>query len=202
LSGWVGAAATQALVDALATEVLAETLHVDDTPVPVLAPRPGKTKTGRLWTYIRDERPSAGSQPPAALVLLFARKGEHPQAHLKRFRGVIHADGYAGFNELFVDGRIVEAGCWAHVRRTFFDVAPSSTQNAEKARDPEMHQTKKGNQWYFGMKAHFGVDSGTKLIHAVVAAPANVADAAILPNLLHSKENRVWAIRHTAASGR
>ena len=70
--------------------------------------------------------------------------------------------------------------------------APSSTKNADKARDPEMHQTKKGNQWYFGMKAHFGVDSRTKLIHAVVATPANVADSTVLPELLHGQEARVW----------
>jgi IS5 family transposase len=70
--------------------------------------------------------------------------------------------------------------------------APSSTKNAKKARDPEMHQTKKGNQWYFGMKAHFGVDSRTKLIHAAVATPANVADSTVLPDLLHGKETRVW----------
>src|SRR5213594_5230124 len=70
--------------------------------------------------------------------------------------------------------------------------APSSTKNADKARDPEMHQTKKGNQWYFGMKAHFGVDSRTKLIHAVVATPANVADSTVLPDLLHGNETRVW----------
>src|SRR5438045_2488367 len=62
--------------------------------------------------------------------------------------------------------------------------APSSTKNADKARDPEMHQTKKGNQWYFGMKAHLGVDSRTKLIHAVVATPAHVADSTVLPKLL------------------
>src|SRR5438128_5928014 len=70
--------------------------------------------------------------------------------------------------------------------------APSSTKNADKARDPEMHQTKKGNQWYFGMKAHFGVDSRTKLIHAAVATPANVADSTVLPDLLHGNETRVW----------
>src|SRR5256885_5858458 len=70
--------------------------------------------------------------------------------------------------------------------------APSSTKNAEKARDPEMHQTEKGNQWYFGMKAHFGVDSRTKLIRAVVATPANVADSTVLPELLHGQETRVW----------
>jgi IS5 family transposase len=70
--------------------------------------------------------------------------------------------------------------------------APSSTKNAAKARDPDMHQTKKGQQWYFGMKAHIGVDSGTKLIHAVVATAANVHDATILPDLLHGEETRVW----------
>ena len=71
--------------------------------------------------------------------------------------------------------------------------APSSTKNADKARDPEMRQTRKGNQWYFGMKAHFGVDSRSKLIHAVAATPANVADSRVLPELLHGRETRVWA---------
>ena len=70
--------------------------------------------------------------------------------------------------------------------------APSSTKNADKARDPEMHQTKKGNQWYFGMKGHFGVDSRSKLIHAVAATPANAADSTVLPELLHGQETRVW----------
>ena len=67
-----------------------------------------------------------------------------------------------------------------------------STKNAAKARDPEMHQTRKGNQWYFGMKAHIGVDSRTKLIHSVAATAANVADATVLPDLLHGDETRVW----------
>jgi IS5 family transposase len=70
--------------------------------------------------------------------------------------------------------------------------APSSTKNREQKRDEEMHQTKKGKQWYFGMKAHVGVDSKTKLIHSVVATPANVADATVLPALLHGQETRVW----------
>jgi transposase len=126
LSGWVGAtsAALAPLIDALAAEVMAsDTLHVDDTPVPVLAPGAGKTKTGRLWTYVRDERSFNGNRPPAALFFYSPdRKGEHPRAHLKDFRGVIHADGYAGFKELFTGNRIAEAGCWAHVRRKFFDV--------------------------------------------------------------------------------
>ncbi|WHZ21208.1 MAG: Mobile element protein [Nitrospira sp.] len=70
--------------------------------------------------------------------------------------------------------------------------APSSTNNRTKERDPEMHQTKKGNQWYFGMKAHIGVDSRTKLIHAVAATAANVHDSQVLPDLLHGQETRVW----------
>jgi transposase, IS5 family len=70
--------------------------------------------------------------------------------------------------------------------------APSSTKNREQKRDPEMHQTKKGKQWYFGMKAHVGVDSKTKLIHSVVATAANVADGTVLPELLHGEETKVW----------
>src|SRR5580704_7902822 len=77
--------------------------------------------------------------------------------------------------------------------------APSSTKNATKARDPEMHQTRKGQQWYFGMKLHIGVDSRTKLIHAVSAMPANVADSTVLPELLHGQETRVWG--HQAYRG-
>ena len=80
--------------------------------------------------------------------------------------------------------------------------APSSTKNAKKARDRGMHQTKEGNQWYFGMKAHLGVDSRTKLIHAAVVTPANVADSTVLADLLHGRETRVWVIRPIAASGR
>ncbi|MBV9860432.1 MAG: IS66 family transposase [Alphaproteobacteria bacterium] len=140
LAGWVGAmtAALTPLVDALAAEVTAsETLHVDDTPVPVLAPGSGKTKTGRLWVYVRDERPFAGERPPAALFRYSTdRKGEHPRAHLKNFAGVIHADGYAGFNELFAGYQITEAACWAHVRRKFFDVhAATGSPIAKEALD-------------------------------------------------------------------
>jgi IS5 family transposase len=76
--------------------------------------------------------------------------------------------------------------------------APSSTKNREQQRDPEMHQTKKGNQWHFGMKAQVGVDSKTKMIHSVVATAANVADATVLPELLHGEETRVWAIKPIA----
>ena len=140
LSGWVGATAAtlQPLIDALAAEVMtSDTLHVDDTPVPVLAPGAGKTKTGRLWVYVRDERPFNGKRPPAALFFYSPdRKSEHPRAHLGDFRGVIHADGYAGFDELFAGNRIAEAACWAHVRRKFFDVhAATGSPIAKEALD-------------------------------------------------------------------
>lgn len=79
--------------------------------------------------------------------------------------------------------------------------APSSTKNKKKQRDPDMHQTRKGNQWYFGMKAHIGVDSKTKLIHSVVATPANVHDSAILGDLLHGDESRVWGDSAYAGQG-
>jgi transposase len=140
LSGWVGAttAALAPLTEVLAAEVMVSaTLYGDDTPVPVLAPGSGKTKTGRLWTYVRDERPFGGVRPPAALFFYSPdRKGEHPRAHLGSFTGVLHADGYAGFNGLFATGRIIEAGCWAHVRRKFFDVhAATASPVAQEALD-------------------------------------------------------------------
>ena len=102
LSGWVGAtaAALTPLIDELRRDVMAsDALHGDDTPVPVLAPGLGKTKTGRLWTYVRDERPYNGKRPPAAIFFYSPdRKGERPLAHLRTFEGALHADGYAGFN--------------------------------------------------------------------------------------------------------
>ncbi len=89
--------------------------------------------------------------------------------------------------------------CTSSKRRTIN--APSSTKNAAKARDPDMHQTKEGDQWYFGMKAHFGVDSKTKLIHAVAATATNVHDATVLPDLLHGDETRVWGDRAYQGQG-
>jgi len=127
--------ACDTVVAASASELAGGTLHVDDTPVPVLAPGTGKTKTGRLWTYVRDERPFGGSRKPAALFFYSPdRKGEHRQAHLKDFRGVIHADGYTGFNELFAGGRNVEAGCWAHVRRNSLTSTPPPAHRSPKKR--------------------------------------------------------------------
>jgi transposase len=118
------------LIDLLAKDVMASpTLHGDDTPVKVLAPGAGKTKTGRLWAYVRDERGHGGARPPAAIYYYSPdRKGEHPVAHLDRFSGHLHADGYAGFNALYTQtsvgepAKVQEVACMAHVRRKFFDI--------------------------------------------------------------------------------
>jgi transposase len=126
LADWVGgtSALLAPLVEELRRHVLSATkLHADDTPVPVLAPGNGKTKTGRLWTYVRDDRP-AGDATPAAVWFAYSpdRKGEHPQSHLRNFTGTLQADGYAGFDAVYETGRIQEAACWAHVRRKFYDL--------------------------------------------------------------------------------
>jgi transposase len=129
LADWVGAAAAtlMPLVTAILIHVLAaQRIHADDTTVPVLAK--GKTRTGRLWTYVRDDRPFAGPDPPAAVFFYSRdRRGEHPEQHLARYAGLMQADAYAGFNRLYEASRkpgpIVEAACWAHARREFFDLA-------------------------------------------------------------------------------
>lgn len=126
LADWVGGASAllDPLVEALAKYVLGpEKLHADDTPVPVLDPGRGRTKTGRLWTYVRDDRPAGATDPPAVLFRYSPdRKAEHPQAHLAGFAGILQADAYAGFDPLYQNGQIVEAACWAHVRRKFFEL--------------------------------------------------------------------------------
>src|SRR5215471_14553461 len=126
LAEWVGCCSRlmKPLVEVLRRHVMsAAKLHGDDIPVPVLAPGLGKTKTGRLWTYVRDDRP-AGDQIPPAVWFCYTpdRKGEHPKEHLKNFRGTLQADGYAGFDQIYEAGQIQEAACWAHVRRKFYDI--------------------------------------------------------------------------------
>ncbi|MCU0966023.1 MAG: IS66 family transposase [Burkholderiaceae bacterium] len=126
---WVAhsAALLDPLVGALGRYALsAAKLHSDDTPVKVLDPGRGKTKTARLWVYVRDDRPSGSADPPAALYRYSAdRKGERPRAHLAHYRGILQADGYAGYAKLYERGSIVEAACWAHARRHFWDVYDS-----------------------------------------------------------------------------
>jgi transposase len=126
LAGWVGATSEllTPLVDALRKHVLSATkIHADDTPVPVLAPGNGKTKTGRLWTYVRDERPAGEDTAPAVWFAYSPdRKGEHPRQHLKNFKDALQADAYAGFHHLYEGGAIYEVACWAHTRRKFHDI--------------------------------------------------------------------------------
>jgi transposase len=129
LADWVGRSTTllMPLVDELRRTVLASPrLHADDTPVPVLSPGLGRTRTGRLWVYVRDDRPHGGQAPPAAVYFYSPdRKGEQPQAHLQGFTGHLHADAYAGFEALYAPGRkpgpITQVSCWAHARRQFHD---------------------------------------------------------------------------------
>ena len=140
MAGWVGRAAWELrpLVEAIAAHVLAAArIHGDDTTVPVLAPGTGKTATGRLWVYARDDRPWAGELPPAVLYRYTPdRKGEHPRRHLQGFGGILQADGYAGFNEHYKSGGVTEAACWAHVRRKFFDIhADTGSPLAREALD-------------------------------------------------------------------
>lgn len=112
------------LIEALARYVMAaEKLHADDTPVPVLDPGRGKTKTGRLWTYVRDDRPAGSEEAPAVLFRYSPdRRGERPRSHLAPFSGILQADAYAGFGHLYEGGRIQEAACWAHARRGFYEI--------------------------------------------------------------------------------
>jgi transposase len=129
LADWVGACAAtlMPLVETIRVHVFtAQRIHADDTTVPVLAK--GKTRTGRLWAYVRDDQPFGGPDPPAAAFFYSRnRGGEHPEQHLASYAGLTHADAYAGFNRLYEANRkpgpIIEAACWAHARRKFFDLA-------------------------------------------------------------------------------
>src|SRR6266567_62296 len=127
MADWVGGTSQllEPLIEVLRRYVTSSgKLHADDTPVPVLAPGNGKTKTGRLWTYVRDDRPAGDMAAPAVWFAYSPdRKGEHPERHLREFQGSLQADAYAGFNQLYKeDGRIQEIACWAHVRRKFYDL--------------------------------------------------------------------------------
>jgi len=129
LADWVGACAAtlMPLVERIEAHVLsAERIHADDTTVPVLARN--KCRTGRLWTYVRDDKPFGGEAAPAALFYYSPdRAAEHPERHLANYTGLMQADAYSGYNGLYVAGRkagpITEAACWAHARRKFFEIA-------------------------------------------------------------------------------
>ena len=126
MARWVGAcgALVRPLVDALQRYVTAPgKVHTDDTPMPVLAPGNGQTKTGRLWVYVRDDRHSGSITPPAVWFAYSAnRQGQHPQLHLAGFSGVLQADAFAGYDKIFTDGSVTEAACMAHARRKIHDL--------------------------------------------------------------------------------
>jgi transposase len=127
LAGWVGGACwwLDMLHERLARHVFAsDHLFADDTPIPVLDPGRGRTKTGRLWVYARNQRGWSGPEPPAAICFYEPdRKAERPRSHLACYRGTLHVDGYAGFEQLTADGHITLAACWAHTRRKFYEIA-------------------------------------------------------------------------------
>ncbi|MEM1152274.1 MAG: IS66 family transposase [Pseudomonadota bacterium] len=129
MADWVGR--STALLEPLADEVgriarRGEALFADDTPVKMQAPGNKKTKTARVWSYVRDERPWSGSSPPCAWYQFTVdRKGEHPVSHLAGYKGWVHADGYSGFNGVFGQDKASEMACMAHVRRKFVDVFAS-----------------------------------------------------------------------------
>jgi len=112
------------LVDALQRYVLQPgKVHSDDTPMPVLAPGNGQTKTARLWVYVRDDRRSGSTAAPAAWFAYTPnRQGQHPQSHLANFSGVLQADAFPGYDKIFADGRVREAACMAHARRKIHDL--------------------------------------------------------------------------------
>jgi len=126
ITDWVaqGAMLLTPLAEAIGRYVLkAEKIHGDDTPIRALGGKGKKAHTGRLWVYVRDDRPSGDKAPPAVWFQYSAdRKGEHPARHLKKFRGILQADAYSGYNALYGDGRIIEAGCWSHARRKLWDI--------------------------------------------------------------------------------
>lgn len=146
LCDWVGQAVwlLRPIVEGIRRHVFAAgKIHGDDTTVPVLSPGLGRTRTGRLWVYVRDDRPFCGEDPPAAAYFFSPdRRGEHPASHLSGFTGFLQADGYAGFEALYdqrstdrdlpANAAITEVACWAHCRRKFFDVWDSKKSPVAK----------------------------------------------------------------------
>jgi len=112
------------LAEAVGRYVLkADKVHGDDTPIRALGGKGEKAHTGRLWVYVRDDRPSGDKAPPAVWFQYSAdRKGEHPARHLLNYSGILQADAYSGYNAIYKDGRILEAGCWSHARRKLWDI--------------------------------------------------------------------------------
>lgn len=142
LIGWTGSAIAELrpIAELIGRSTLTAThLHCDDTIIPVLAPKTGRTKKGRMWVVVRDGRPYQGSDPPAVVYFYSPdRKGKHPRAFMKGFSGVLQADGFSGFNALYKPDpktqavQVKEAGCWAHWRRKFYDFHQSTASPIAK----------------------------------------------------------------------
>ena len=131
MSSWAGQSAKllELLVDEIKKYILSSThIHTDDTPIKVLAPGLGRTRIGRLWTYVKDGRPHGDKEAPAVCYYYSPdRKGARPEEHLENYQGVLHADAYGGYDRLYPnednpDSKISEAACWAHTRRKFYEV--------------------------------------------------------------------------------
>ena len=166
MASWAGqcAALLALLVEEIRKSIFASShIHGDDTPVKVLAPGLGKTKTGRIWTYVRDGRKYGDKTPPAVCYFYSPdRKGIRPAEHLKGFAGVFHADAYAGYNNVYIGGaneqaKITEAACWAHTRRKFYEVTVTNP-NANIA----MQTLKDIGQIYVIEESISGLDPGER----------------------------------------
>lgn len=144
MAGWVDQCESllDPLVAAIGRYALAGAkVHADDTPVAVLDPGRGRTKTGRLWVYVRDDRPAGSKDAPAAWYQYSAdRKGEHPQAHLKKYVGILQADAYGGYGKIYATGRVVEAACWAHARRPFWNMYENQGRVAGSIAEQALHR--------------------------------------------------------------
>jgi transposase len=176
LADWVGTctATLQPLCELIRRHVLAAgRIHGDDTTVPVLAK--GKTITGRLWTYVRDDRPFGGADPPAAIFFYSRdRRAEHPERHLASYTGILQADAYGGFNDLYCGDRrpapITEAACWAHGRRKFFALA-------ELTKAPLALEAVRRIDAIFGMEREINGQSATnRLVRRQAHVAPHVAD--------------------------
>ena len=167
ISSWLGQGAKllEPIAELIREYVLSSNqIHGDDTPVKVLNPGTGKTKTGRMWVYVKDVRPR-GDESPVAAGYYYSpdRKGERPQEHLKDFKGILHADAYAGYNKLYIseenpDATAEEAACWAHTRRKFYDIVAYN----EKANIALLVIDKIGEIYHIESEIR-GLDPGTRL---------------------------------------
>lgn len=133
MTGWAGRAAVELrpMIDLIRAEIFNSThIHGDDTTIKVMAPGLGKTKTGRLWVYVRDGRPHGDTTPPAICYYYSPdRKAKRPIEHLKDYKGIFHADAYAGYNSIYETGEVIEVGCWAHTRRKFYEACVTSKKH-------------------------------------------------------------------------